>query len=121
MTEVVSNLKKILMELKNNINVETCAVVSRNGIMMAADLPKGAKEETFALLSATIFGASEVAFTEIGKPQPDKVVVYSENSKLILTSAGPKAILIVTTTEKDIEKVMEEVEKITGKIKGEIM
>ncbi len=121
MTEVVTNLKKLLTELRSRVNVESCAVISRNGIMMAADLPKGAKEETFALLSATIFGASEVAFTELGKPQPDKVVVHSEGAKLVVISAGPKAILVVTSNESNLEKLMDEIEKATTKIKGEIM
>ncbi|MEM3341975.1 MAG: roadblock/LC7 domain-containing protein, partial [Thermoplasmata archaeon] len=93
MAVVTDSLRNVLESLNTSLKASGSAVVSKNGIMMASRLPPEAREETFGLLAATIFGASEVAYNELGKGIPQKVIVESEHGKLIVANAGPKAVL----------------------------
>ena len=92
----MDSLKTILDKMNTQLGATGSAVVSKNGIMMASKLPPEAREETFGLLAATIFGASEVAYTELGKGVPLKVVVESEQGRMIVANAGAKAVLVIT-------------------------
>jgi predicted regulator of Ras-like GTPase activity (Roadblock/LC7/MglB family) len=95
MTETVEIVDKILADLKKVIGVEACAVASRDGLLIRAILQEGQSSESFAAMSATMFGAAETAATVLGKGIPCRVIVESDRGRLIAVGAGPKALLIV--------------------------
>jgi len=121
MTNMIEMLDKILANLKKVGGVEASVVASRDGLLMASNIPSlGARAETFAAMSATMLGAAETATSELGKGIPDRVIVESEHGKLIATGAGSKALLIVLTDQDaglglilvELEKAAEKVKKI---------
>lgn len=69
-------------------------------------------------MSAILYKAAETASSEIGKEIPDRVIVESVKGKIITAGAGEKAILIVIT-KRDVclESVLNEMEKVSEKIK----
>jgi len=69
-------------------------------------------------MSATMLGAAETATTELGKGIPDRVIVESDNGKLIAMGAGPKALLVVLTEPNaGLGLILVELEKAAEKIK----
>ena len=119
MTTTKEMLEKLLNDLKRTGNIEASAVVSRDGLLMASDISAGIHAETFAAMNATMMGAAETAVSELKKGFPDRVIIESKEAKVIVTGAGPKALLIVMTTpDAGLGLILVEMGKITEKIKS---
>ncbi|MDY6964935.1 MAG: roadblock/LC7 domain-containing protein [Halobacteriota archaeon] len=117
MTTTKEMLEKLLVDLKRTGNVEASAVVSRDGLLMASDIPSGVQAETFAAMNATMMGAAETAISELQKGIPDRVIIESKEAKVIVTGAGPKALLIVMTTpDAGLGLILVEMNKIAEKL-----
>lgn len=93
-------LEEVLDEIRSIPSVYEATVVSRSGMHIAGDAPKGAHLETFVAMSAILLGAAETATAEL-KDKLQYVMVELTRSKMILMSAGPRALLVVTAS-KDI-------------------
>ncbi len=112
----VSELKKILSDLNSSYGVEISAIVSRSGIPIAWNLPKDIHVETFATLSATLLGASEVVYTGLHKDPPKRVVVESDDGNLMAIGLGKKAILVAMSSDT-VDKLAEGVGIATANIR----
>lgn len=87
-------LTEILQKLKTSGDFEGAAVITRDGLSIASELSPNINANTLAAMSATMTGAAETAVQELNKASPERVIVESNNSKLITVGAGPKAILV---------------------------
>ncbi len=87
------SIEKILKTLNNVRGIEASAAVSRDGILISSTM--GRSQEAFAALLATMFGAAQIAAIESGKSIPNRVIVETNDGKLIATGIGSKALLIV--------------------------
>ena len=118
MSTVKEMLEKVLVDLKKTGDVEASSVVSRDGLLMASDIPGGVHAETFAAMSATMLGAAETAANELKKGVPDRVIVESPDGKIIVTGAGGKSLLVVMTgADAGLGLILVEMDKAAGKIK----
>ena len=99
----VEDLKSILSDLKKSQDIEICAVISRNGIPLAYELPDGAHIDAFSTLSATILGASEVIYSGLGKKAPHRVLIEANGTNYIAVGVGPKALLVAMGSTKSPE------------------
>jgi len=114
----IADLEKVLTDLRRTGDIEASAIVSRDGLLMASDIPEGVHAETFAAMSATMLGAAETAVSELKKGLPDRVIVESKQGKVIATGAGPKALLVVMTPpEAGLGLILVEMERATDKLK----
>ncbi|RUM33505.1 MAG: hypothetical protein DSY33_04355 [Archaeoglobus sp.] len=95
-----AQLEDILKELKSTGDIEASAIVSRDGLLIAADISSSVNADAFAAMSATMLGAAETAMSELGKGMPDRVVAESSSGKIVATGAGERALLVVMTTPK---------------------
>ncbi len=102
--------------MNTSYGVEISAIVSRSGIPIAWNLPKDIHVETFATLSATLLGASEVVYTGLHKDPPKRVVVESDGGNLIAIGLGKKAILVAMSSES-VDKLAEGVGVATANIR----
>ena len=91
----------ILNELKSGGKVDATAVVSRDGILISADIPPEVHGETFAIMSATMLGAAITANSELNKNMPNRVVVQSDDGHTIIVGAGINSLLVVSTKEEE--------------------
>lgn len=117
MTTTKELLEKILRDLKTTGDVEASAVVSRDGLLMASDIPREIHGETFAAMSATMLGAAETAINELKRGVVNRVIVESKQAKIIASGAGEKALLVIMTRpEAGLGLILIEMEKACGKI-----
>ena len=86
-------LKAALAKLKN-AGVEASAVISRDGSLLAADMPPGEEHRIFAPMYAAMLGAAEEATSELRLGIPRRVVMEVGEKKLIAVGAGPVALVI---------------------------
>lgn len=86
---------EMLATLRNDCKAMASAIVSKDGAVVASDVPDDISGETFAIMSATILGAGVTAATELKKEPPNRIVLESENAKTIIMNASRKRILVV--------------------------
>jgi predicted regulator of Ras-like GTPase activity (Roadblock/LC7/MglB family) len=91
-------LEQVLDEVRSIPSVYEATVVSRSGMHIAGDAPKGVHLETFVAMSAILLGAAETATAEL-KDKLQHVVVELTRGKMVLMSAGPRALLVVTASK----------------------
>ena len=95
MSDIIIMVDKVLADLQKVGGIEACAIVSRDGLLIRGILKKEQFVNSVAAMSAIILGAAETATIELGKGIPNRVIVESEQGRLIAVGAGPKALLIV--------------------------
>ncbi len=107
----------ILSELKKDHDVEATAVVSRDGILVAAEIPKEVHGETFAIMSATMLGAAITANSELNKNMPGRIIVESDDGRTIVSGAGMNSLLVVSAKGK-ADGLLKRIEDAVAKIKA---
>lgn len=116
-----TDIEDTLDELCKSIpTIYEATVVSRSGMHIAGDSPKGVHLETFVAMSAILLGAAETATAEL-KDRLQYVAVELTRSRMILTSAGNRALLVLTastdvSTSELAERAKEFAERIAEKI-----
>jgi len=112
------NVGTVIKELKNRIGGLATALVSRDGLVLFADVPAGVYTETFAIMCATILGAAATANTELNRAPPDRIVVEGSDSRTIIVGCGKKALLVaVVDHSSDVNKVLAEIGKVADLLK----
>ena len=91
-------LEEVLDEIRSVPSVYEATVVSRSGMHIAGDAPKGVHLETYVAMSAILLGAAETATAEL-KDKLQYVCVELTRGKMLLMSAGPRALLVVNSSK----------------------
>ncbi len=92
-------IDKILDEVRSIPSVYEATVVSRSGMHIAGESPRGVHLETYVAMSAILLGAAETATAEM-KDKLQHVSVELSRGKMLLTSAGNRALLVVTASHE---------------------
>lgn len=111
-------IDKILRNLNKTRGIEVSALLTREGLLINSTMDQNA--DTFAAMSATMFGASVIASKEIGNGNPDRIIVETKNGKLIASGAGPKAMIVVIARKDstlgqiliDLSKASDQINKV---------
>jgi uncharacterized protein len=113
------NVGTVIKDLKGRIEGIATALVSRDGLVLYADVPAGVYTETFAIMCATILGAAATANTELNRAPPDRIVVEGNDSRTIIVGSGKKALLVAVVDQSaDVPKVLAEVVKVAELLKA---
>jgi hypothetical protein len=111
-------LKPALRSLRQSCGAVASAVISRDGLVIAADLPEGVSMETFAIMCATLIGAASTAHSELRIGTPLHVVVESEDAKMVLVGAGRKALIVTVIGKKsDANVALKKLEELAETIR----
>lgn len=114
---MVGALKKELENLKEKHGIEISAIVSRSGVPIVWNMPDETHLETFATLSATIVGASEVVYAGLGKDPPTRIITESKSGVFLAHSLSSKAILAIISNSTDVETLSNALEESIKNIK----
>lgn len=110
----------ILGVLNNNSNIESSVLVSRSGMHIAGTAPEGVHLETFVAMSAILLGSAETAISDI-KGELDNILVEMDRSRIIIRSAGNKALLVVVTNSKNnFPEILELIKKASEDISSSL-
>lgn len=112
MVVLSERLEEVLLGLKNVDGIESAAIATRDGLLIAANTFPGTHPETFAAMSATMVGAAETAISNIYESSANRVIVESEDCRMVATGSGPKSILVVlTAVNSGLGLILVELEK----------
>jgi len=111
-------LMSLLTELENVGDIDGAAITTRDGLLVAAKLPNDVNAETFAAMSATMFGAAETAVSELKKGKVRRVISEAEDCKLVAVDAGPSAAVVaLVRPEANLGLVLMEIIKTANATK----
>lgn len=89
-------LKSVLSDLNgSSADIEASAVISVDGLMMAALLPAGLDEDKVGAMSAATLSLGERTAAELARGQLEQVLIKGQGGFVLITSAGPEAVLTV--------------------------
>lgn len=112
----LSQIRGVLEEIKKLDHVIDVSLISRGGMYISGDPPRGVHQETFAAMSAIILGAAETTSAEL-KDSLGRVVLQLAGRNLILTAAGPRYLLAVATdSDGDVGKIASEAKEKISKV-----
>jgi predicted regulator of Ras-like GTPase activity (Roadblock/LC7/MglB family) len=81
-------------------DIESAAVVSVDGLIMASSLPTGVEEDRVAAMSAAMLSLGERIATELGRGMLDQVYIRGGNGYVVLMSIGEEAVLTVLARQQ---------------------
>jgi len=113
---MVGELKAIIGGMKSSHPVDLCAIISRNGIPLASDLPPGADVEVFSTLCATILGASDVISSGLGKNRPEMVAIRAGAETLVISGLGQRALIVAGSSRAEIPEISKAVAEASSKV-----
>ncbi|MBI5000977.1 MAG: roadblock/LC7 domain-containing protein [Euryarchaeota archaeon] len=89
-------LRNALKKVTAVHGVVGAAIVARNGLLIASELPKDVDERRLGAMTATMMGAVETAGMTLNKGSVRRVIAEVEHSTIVATGAGQKAIMVCT-------------------------
>ena len=92
--ETKFKLDELLRQLATTGDVEASAVVRRDGLMIASNLPSKIDSRTVAAMTAALVGTAETCTAELQRGRFKTVIVEGEMGKIVSVGAGDLAILV---------------------------
>ncbi len=109
MDEVISNLMRK--------GIKGSAVIDKEGSVYSSDLPPSVHEETFAIMCATVVGASNSANSELDRGGANKVIIDSKEGHIVIANTKNNLLLtVIVDDKKELGMIFDEVEKAINKI-----
>jgi predicted regulator of Ras-like GTPase activity (Roadblock/LC7/MglB family) len=116
------NTEKLGIVLQNFVtatsDVQGAALVTPDGLPLAASLPGGMDEERVSAMSAAMLSLGERIGQELSRGDIDRIYVEGNKGYGILTSCGDDAVLLVLADQKAKQGVlMLEIKRAVAEIK----
>ena len=97
--------------------VKACALVSRDGVMLARSIPGELNEPWFAAMSAALFSSAESVAGIVRAGSPEVVIVRCGDLSFLAQSAGEKVLLVtVIAGETPVPGLSSSLHAIAGQI-----
>ncbi|MEE8569058.1 MAG: roadblock/LC7 domain-containing protein [Anaerolineales bacterium] len=101
-------------------DVEASAVVSIDGLTLAASLPSTVEEDRVSAMSAAMLSLGERIAGELGRGSLDEVYIHGDEGYVLLTSIGMGAVLTVLARKQsklglvflEMRRAAEDLEKL---------
>ncbi len=91
----IDELNRALSDLKaSSGDIEACAVVAEDGLMMASSLPQGVEEARVAAMAAAMLSMSGRTMTELKRGKLKQLFLSGDDGYVVIMQAGPHAVLI---------------------------
>ncbi|MDX1984398.1 MAG: roadblock/LC7 domain-containing protein [Bryobacteraceae bacterium] len=114
-------LNSILASLSaSSGDIEACAVVSGDGLMMASNFPAGLDEDRMGAMAAALLAMGERTSRELNRGELDQVFVKGKNGLVVMMNAGADGVLISLCSRNaklgliflDMQRAAQEVAKV---------
>ncbi len=114
-------LTAVLSDLNgSSADIEASAVISTDGLMMAALLPAGMDEDRVGAMSAAILSLGDRTAKELARGTLEQVLIKGDKGYVLMTHAGVDAVLTVLAKQNaklgliflDVKRAAEAVGKL---------
>lgn len=117
----VDTLNRILRALQSSApDVEACALISDDGLMIASALPQHVDESRVAGMTATLASLGTRAATELERGEVQEVLVRGGSGYAVMMSSGHGTLLLALAAPKaklgllflDMRRAIEDLRKV---------
>ena len=114
-------LSNILSDLNGtSAEIEASAVISTDGLMMAAVLPAGLDEDRVGAMGAAMLSLGDRTAQELARGNLEQVLIKGDNGYVLMTHAGNDAVLSVIAKSNarlgliflDVKRAAESISKL---------
>ena len=96
----IQELNKVLRGLQSGTpELEAAAVISEDGLLIASALPEHIDEGRVAGMSAVLLSLGTRAAVELGRGEPEQVLIKGTQGYVCMNHVTGGALLLVLTTE----------------------
>ena len=96
----VDELNKVVRSLQaSNTEIEACALISEDSLMIASALPQHIEEARVSSITATLHNLGNQAGKELERGDIDQVLVHGEEGYAVMVSATDDTLLLVLASE----------------------
>ena len=97
----VDQMNQMLRSLQSSSpDVEACALISEDGLMIASALPQHVEEGRVAAMSATLSMLGARAARELDRGEVEEVLVRGKKGYAVMMTASPGTLLLALATEQ---------------------
>ncbi len=116
--QLASKLRSLLRNLHATLaNVEASAIVSRDGITLAALLAPSANKDRFGAMCASLLALADRAGKEVERGHLRQVILDCKDGPLLLTHAGEAAVLAVAASpQSNLGRLILETRKVSAEL-----
>lgn len=94
-------LKSILSDLKGtSADIEACAIISSDGLTMAALLQQDVDEDRVGAMAAAMLSLGERTARELVRGDLEQVMIKGSNGYILMSHAGKDAVLTLITRKE---------------------
>lgn len=94
----VDELNKILRSLQSGTpDIEACALISDDGLVIASALPQHIEETRVAGMSATLLSLGTRAAVELARGDLEQVLIRGKQGYVVMVGAAPGTLLLTLT------------------------
>ncbi len=114
-------LNKVVRSLQmSSPEIEACALISEDSLMIASALPQHIEEGSVSGISATLHGLGSRAAQELERGKMDQVLVHGEEGYVVMSNASEGTVLLVIANEDaklglvflDMKRAVEYIKKV---------
>lgn len=95
--EAINNILKAL--ITRSPDIEGCAVISIEGLVIASVMLEEMEEERVAAISAIVLSLGERIVSELSRGTLEQVYTKGEKGYVLISSCGPDAILVIIANQ----------------------
>jgi predicted regulator of Ras-like GTPase activity (Roadblock/LC7/MglB family) len=111
----IAQARNVLEEIKHLEHVQDVSLVSRGGMYVLGEPPRGVHQETYAAMSGIMVGAAETTAAEL-KDNLKHVHVHLTERDLLLVTATSRYILAITTDGKsEIGQMIKSIDQLLSR------
>ena len=94
-------LNTVLVDLNGaSADIEACAVLSTDGLMIASQLPQGLDPDRVGAMGAAMLSLGDRTAAELSRGQLNQVMIDGGNGYVLMSHAGEDAVLAVLATKQ---------------------
>ena len=112
-------LNAVLSDLQSSSgDIEACAIVSEDGLIIASSLPQSIQENQIAAMSAAMLSMGVRTATELKRGSLEQLFVQGDKGYMVITQAGDYAVLLALAKKQaKLGLVFLDVSRAAAKVK----
>lgn len=117
MESIRESLDELLGSLNSIKGVKASAIASSDGLIISSRCPQTFQDNIFATMTAAMIKSAEGATTSLKEPPPERLILETKRSKMIVRRAGPKALLsVLIDAEANLGLILLEIDTTAEKV-----
>jgi uncharacterized protein len=112
-------LSSILQNFVSGVSdIQGAAIVTPDGLSLAAVLASGMDEERVAAMSAAMLSLGERISSELGRGVIDRIMIEGDTGYGVLTNCGTDAVLLVLASKAAKQGIIQlEIKRLASEVK----